>query len=100
MGSSREEVIKVMDKAAVAFADRDGTSRAGPVRVDFDRLVAADTLISDPPAVISPTLGMLGWLDERLDWVKRILPFTPNPLLAASYQPIPTAPNSAAASDC
>ena len=54
--------------------------RPGPVDVDFDRLLAADTLISRPPAILSPTLSLLGWLDERLDWVKRILPFAPNPL--------------------
>jgi hypothetical protein len=79
-GLIAQEVIKVMETAGVVFADRNGTPRAGPIRVDFNRLVAADTLISDPPAVISPTLGMLGWLDERLDWVKRVLPFVPNPL--------------------
>ena len=79
-GVVAQEVIKVMETAGVTFADRDGTPRSGPIRVDFDRLVAADTLVSKPPAVISPTLGMLGWLDERLDWVKRILPFAPNPL--------------------
>ena len=48
--------------------------------VDFERLIATDTLNDDPPAVISNTFGVLGWLDERLDWVNRILPFIPNPL--------------------
>jgi hypothetical protein len=28
---------------------------------------------------VSPTLGLLGWLDERVDWVRRILPFAPSP---------------------
>jgi len=50
------------------------------VVVDFDRLLLVDTLISQPPAAISNTLSLLGWLDERLDWVKNFLPFAPSPL--------------------
>ena len=29
---------------------------------------------------MSETLSLLGWLDERLDWVKTFLPFAPSPL--------------------
>ena len=49
--------------------------RAGPVTVDFDRLLRADTLLSRPPASVTNTLSLLGWLDDRLDWVRRLLPF-------------------------
>lgn len=79
-GIIAQEVIKVMQLAGVAFAGRDGQPRQGPVVVDFDRLLAADSLLGRPPASIGNTLSLLGWLDERLDWVQRILPFAPNPM--------------------
>jgi hypothetical protein len=79
-GVVAQEVIRVMQTAGVQFLDRTGQPRDGTVLVDFDRLLAADTLIKDPPAALTPTLALLGWLDERLDWTKRILPFAPNPL--------------------
>lgn len=74
-GMVAQEVIRVMELAGVAFANRDGSPRTGPITVDFDRVLATDTLIARPPAAIGPTLGLLGWLDERLDWVGRFLPF-------------------------
>jgi hypothetical protein len=79
-GVLAQEVIKVMELAGVAFAGRDGTPRPGPVVVDFDRLLLADTLLSHPPASIGNTLSLLGWLDERLDWVRTLLPFVSSPL--------------------
>lgn len=79
-GILAQEVIRVMELAGVQFAHRDGTPRVGPIDVDFGRVLAADTLVDDPPASVSPSLSLLGWLDELLDWTSRILPFTPNPL--------------------
>ena len=79
-GLVAQEIIKIMQLAGVTFQTRDGTARAGDVQVDFARLIASETLLNDPPAAISNTLGLLGWLDERLDWINRILPFMPNPL--------------------
>jgi hypothetical protein len=79
-GVLAQEVIKVMELAGVAFLGRDGQPRQGPVVVDFDRLLHADTLLSQPPAVIGEALGFLGWLDQRLDWVKTLLPFMPSQL--------------------
>ena len=71
----------MMERAGVRFTQRDGvTPRAGPVRVDFARLLMADTLVSHPAAVISPSLSLLGWVDDKLDWVRRILPFMPSPM--------------------
>jgi hypothetical protein len=75
-----QEVIKVMELAGVVFLGRDGQRREDPAIVDFERLLAADTLISQPPAAISNTLSLLGWLDDRLGWVKNFLPFTPSSL--------------------
>lgn len=79
-GIVAQEVIKVMELSGVVFTGRDGQPRQGPVFVDFDRLLAADTLLGSPPASVGNTLSLLGWLDERLDWVQRILPFAPNPM--------------------
>lgn len=79
-GILAQEVIKVMELAGVAFSGRDGQPRPGPVTVDFERLLRADTLVSHPPASISNSLSLLGWLDERLDWVSTFLPFVHSPL--------------------
>lgn len=75
-GLVAQEVISIMHSAGVQFHGRDGRPRNDPtVTVDWDRVVRSDTLIGDPPAAISSTLSLLGWLDERLDWVDRLLPF-------------------------
>jgi hypothetical protein len=80
-GILAQEVVEVMKTAGVAFLGRDGQPRdPDTVKVDFGRLLRADTLLLDPPAAVSPTLSLLGWLDERIDWVRRILPFVPSPL--------------------
>jgi len=79
-GLVAQSVIDIMQSAGVAFRARDGSPREGPVRVDFGRLLRADTLLSDPPPSVSPTLSLLAWLDEHLDWVSRILPFVRSPL--------------------
>lgn len=73
-GLVAQEVLNIMQLAGVEFRTRDGQPRPGPIDVDFARLIIADTLISHPPASISPTLSLLGWLDERVDWVTRIIP--------------------------
>jgi len=56
--------INVMAGAGVEFP-------AGP-SLDFARLVARDTLISDPPPSITADLKALAWLDERLNWVGQL----------------------------
>jgi len=79
-GILAQEVIKVMELAGVEFLDRHGQPRAGPVQVDFERLLRADTLISAPPASLSNTLSLLGWLDDKLDLANKFLPFVHSPL--------------------
>jgi hypothetical protein len=66
-GILAQEVIKVLAVAGVEFRDRHGAPRPGPIEVDFDRLLRADTLVASPPVSITGSLGLLGWLDERLD---------------------------------
>jgi hypothetical protein len=73
-GLLAQEFINVMQKAGVKFYFGNGTTeRLGPVRVDFNRLIALDTLISDPPRSIGMNLSTIGWFDEKLDFVKRML---------------------------
>ncbi|WP_244929019.1 hypothetical protein [Nocardioides sp. W7] len=79
-GILAQEVISILRTAGVEFRDRHGAPRPGPITVDFDRLLRADTLIGNPPTSITSSLGLLGWLDERLDWVTTFLPFVHSPL--------------------
>jgi hypothetical protein len=79
-GILAQEVIKVMELAGVAFLDRNGEPRKAPVRVDFQRLLRADTLMASPPASVSNTLSLLGWLDDKLDLVNKFLPFVRSPI--------------------
>ena len=74
-GILAQEVISVLRVAGVEFRDRQGNPRPDPVEIDFERLLRADTLLSGPPASVTSSLGLLGWLDEQLDWVTRFLPF-------------------------
>lgn len=76
-GVVAREIIRIMDRAAgVTFRDRNGVARtAGTVDVDFDRVLTLDTLNSDPPTSISATLALMGWLDEQLEWVRRLTAF-------------------------
>ncbi len=79
-GIVAQEVIKVLRTAGVVFFDRQGKPRSDPITVDFDRLLKADTLLGDPPESITNSLGLLGWLDEQVDWVTTFLPFVRSPL--------------------
>jgi hypothetical protein len=47
-----------------------------PERVDFDRLIRPETLINTPPAIIDPTLGIISWVNEALDLVRKGLTFS------------------------
>lgn len=79
-GILAQEVIKVMELAGVEFFDRHAQPLTGPVQVDFERLLRADTLFGAPPASVSNTLSLLGWLDDKLDLVNRFLPFVHSPI--------------------
>ena len=83
-GIIAQEVINVMQRAGVKFYHGDyryrsslerPTERLGPIRVDFERLIRLDTLISHPPTSLSKDLKMIGWLDETLDLFRRLNPF-------------------------
>lgn len=73
-GLMAQEFINIMQTAGVKFYKGDGvTERTGPVRVDFNRLLQLDTLISDPPKSIGTDLRLIGWFDEKVDFIKRML---------------------------
>ncbi|MFN8541145.1 MAG: hypothetical protein U0232_27135 [Thermomicrobiales bacterium] len=74
-GIMAQEVIDIMQQhARVIFNQRDGvTPRRGPVRVDFGRLLAADTLIAAPPISLDGDLSLIGWCDQTLDLAGRFL---------------------------
>lgn len=70
-----QELITIMQRdAQVKFYLGDGTTeRTEPVRVDFNRLIALDTLIFDPPRSLTSDMRWLGWLDQKLDIFMRML---------------------------
>ncbi len=73
-GLIAREVVHIMDLAGVEFPAADGSVRPpGTVDVDFGHVLTLDTLNSDPPTAIASTLSLLGWLDDKLDWVNRII---------------------------
>ena len=73
-GIVAQEMINVMQQAGVIFYQGDGTTpRQGPVQVDFQRLIRLDSLISDPPKSLTADVALLGWLDEYVDVLSRIL---------------------------
>lgn len=75
-GIMAQELITVMQQAGVPFYLGDGRTRhVGPVRVDFGRLIARDTLISNPPRSIASDLRLIGWIDEILDGIFTRLAF-------------------------
>ena len=79
LGDDAYGILKVLDLGDVvgvegpAFRTQTGDERRGDVAVDWRRIIAADSLLSAPPALLDDGLGLLGWLDERLDWVRHVL---------------------------
>ncbi|MBV9546671.1 MAG: hypothetical protein JOY61_20070 [Chloroflexi bacterium] len=68
-----QEFINVMLGAGVKFLQADGVSaRPGPITIDFAAMIGRDTLISDPPKSLSADLAWAGWINELVDWVKRL----------------------------
>jgi hypothetical protein len=63
-GLIAQEFMNVMAGAGVQFA--------GQGQVDFVKLAALDTLISDPPKAITADLGWAAALNEKLDWALRL----------------------------
>ena len=62
-----------MELTGVKFFTSAEAPRSGPVTVDFARLLAADTLVSDPPHSVSSDLKLIGWLDEKVGFSRSML---------------------------
>lgn len=71
-GLIAQEVIAIMNLAQVEFRLPSGERQAGPGGVDFGRVLASDTLINQPPTSLGGQMATLGWLDDRLDWVRAL----------------------------
>ncbi|MEA2192298.1 MAG: hypothetical protein QOI73_2419 [Solirubrobacteraceae bacterium] len=69
-GLMAQEFIRVMELAGVRF---EGSTRPGPVQIDFGELIRRDSLISDPPRSLSSDLGLIAWLDDKYGIFKRML---------------------------
>ena len=69
-GLIAQEVIAIMNLAQVEFRLPSGDRRTEPGAVDFSRVVASDTLITRPPKSLGGQMATLGWLDDKLDWVR------------------------------
>ncbi len=73
-GLIAQELTDIMQSAGVEFYSPNGKKkRTAPIHVDFERLIALDTLISHPPAAVGSDMKLIGWLNEKVDFVKRIL---------------------------
>ena len=62
------EFINVMHRDGVTFVlgDRE-TVPTGPVAVDFNRVIALDSLISDAPIALAGAVKSIGWIDQTVD---------------------------------
>jgi lysophospholipase L1-like esterase len=67
-----QEFINVMTAAGVVFYGPNGEPRVPPIQVDFDRALARDTLINDPPRSTTADLKAIGWADGIFGWVKNM----------------------------
>lgn len=67
-GLMAQEFIRVMELAGVVFKGANGEPRQGPIEIDFAQLLALDTLMSDPPAAITPDMALVGWANDLFDW--------------------------------
>ncbi|MFM7425668.1 MAG: hypothetical protein ACKO7W_11860, partial [Elainella sp.] len=71
-GIMAQELIKLMELAGVPFYRSDGTPY-GPVQLDFQQLIQQDSLISNPPHLLSSSLSVIGWLDRNFNIFSRML---------------------------
>lgn len=65
-GLIADDLIAMLRSAGLAPAD---------ARIDFSEVIAADTLITDPPVVFDAGLSVFGWLDQTVDLVRQLATF-------------------------
>ena len=75
-GIIAQELIRIMSKCGVKFMYNNGrTERTDEIRIDFNRLIKLDSLISAPPKSLSSDIGLIGWMDEIADIFGKLNPF-------------------------
>jgi hypothetical protein len=67
-----QEFINVMTGAGVVFYSQNGEPRVPPIQIDFERVLARDTLINDPPKSVTADLKAIGWADEVFGWIQNM----------------------------
>lgn len=73
-GILAQEMIKVMELAGVKFYGSSGnTPLPSPVQLDFKRLIALDTLISNPPRTVASVLDRISFIDSTFNLVSSIV---------------------------
>jgi hypothetical protein len=72
-GIMAQELIQVMELAGVKFYGSDGRERSSPIKVDFNRLIALDTLISQPPCLVANILSLIGTLDRNFNVMSSLM---------------------------
>jgi hypothetical protein len=72
-GIMAQELINIMQLAGVKFYNSNGQQRSGPINIDFNNLIAIDTLISKPPQNISSIFNLIGWFDSKLNLMNGLL---------------------------
>ncbi|MBW4667421.1 MAG: hypothetical protein KME60_08310 [Cyanomargarita calcarea GSE-NOS-MK-12-04C] len=72
-GIIAQEAMKIMQLAGVKFYQNDGTERTGEIKVDFQRLIREDTLISQPPKVGTSILDWIGNIDKNFNILSGML---------------------------
>jgi lysophospholipase L1-like esterase len=73
-GIMAQEIIKIMQLAGVKFFERDEkTERTGEIKVNFNRLIEQDTLISNPPKLVNNILEIVATVDNRFNIISNML---------------------------
>ncbi len=72
-GIMAQELINIMQLAGVKFYNSNGQQRLGPINIDFNNLIAIDTLISKPPHNISSIFNLIGWFDSQTNLMNGLL---------------------------
>lgn len=73
-GIIAQEIIKVMQLAGVKFYESNGkTQRTGEIKVDFQRLIAEDTLISQTPRNVGNILDLIATIDKNFNILSSLL---------------------------
>ncbi|MDF5720247.1 MAG: hypothetical protein PUP91_07130 [Rhizonema sp. PD37] len=72
-GIIAQEIIKIMQLAGVKFYESDGSERTGEVKLNFQRLIAEDTLISSPPHNVASILNIVSGIDKHFNLLSHFL---------------------------